>query len=269
MEADASPQPEHKADTLLALAKGPLAASAARLAAHSRAVPSGRDFHFYHNFDQFRAPAREIAARSQSLLSSIGSSALLLGAEGQREGADQPATLPQDLDDAHDWLVNLNDEILERFGASMDEFRSLREEEEGGAAGRDGVSGMEAGGFHMVYGKKGKKKKDAASADVYGGEGAVADAGGGSAVKVVSRDKKTTAARSQVPFHIPSIPRPQDEFKILVNNLNQPFEHVWLEKSEDGSRFVHPLVSLIFSSFLLVLNVRAGIEIVHKCVSIF
>ncbi|MQL94636.1 hypothetical protein Taro_027285 [Colocasia esculenta] len=247
MEADASPQQEHKAEKLLALAKGPLAASAARLAAHSRALPSGRDFHFYHNFDQFRSPAREIAARSQSLLSGIGSSALLRGSGRQQPGTEQPA-LPEDLDDAHDCLVNLNDEILERFGVSMDEFRRLREEEEGGAAGGDRAAGMEAGGFQMVYGKKGKKKKDGAS-DVYGVEGAV-DASGGSALKVASRDKKTSGPRSQVPFHIPTIPRPQDQFMILVNNSNHPFEHVWLERSEDGSRFVHPLEKLSVLDFL-------------------
>lgn len=65
-------------------------------------------------------------------------------------------------------------------------------------------------------------------------------------MKVASRDKKAMGTKPKVPFHIPTIPRPQDEYKILVNNSNQPFEHVWLQRSEDGSRFIHPLVSFLF-----------------------
>nr|GMC92161.1 protein RRP6-like 2 [Ipomoea batatas]GMC93851.1 protein RRP6-like 2 [Ipomoea batatas] len=53
-----------------------------------------------------------------------------------------------------------------------------------------------------------------------------------------------------VPFHISSIPKPQDEYRILVNNLNEPFEHVWLETSEDESRFIHPLEKFSSLDFL-------------------
>ncbi|KAF5185827.1 Rrp6-like [Thalictrum thalictroides] len=65
-----------------------------------------------------------------------------------------------------------------------------------------------------------------------------------------SRDKKMTVLRPSVPFHIPTIPRPQDEFNIFVNNTNQPFEHVWLQRSEDGSRVMHPLEKLSESDFI-------------------
>ncbi|KAL0441667.1 UNVERIFIED_CONTAM: protein RRP6-like 2 [Sesamum radiatum] len=41
-----------------------------------------------------------------------------------------------------------------------------------------------------------------------------------------------------------------DEFKIIVNNSNQPFEHVWLQRSEDGSRFMHPLEKLSVLDFV-------------------
>ncbi|KVH90540.1 3'-5' exonuclease domain-containing protein [Cynara cardunculus var. scolymus] len=47
--------------------------------------------------------------------------------------------------------------------------------------------------------------------------------------------------RAKVSFHLASIPRPQDVYRIMVNNVNKPFEHVWLPISEDGSRFIHPL----------------------------
>ncbi|PIA54091.1 hypothetical protein AQUCO_00900575v1 [Aquilegia coerulea] len=65
-----------------------------------------------------------------------------------------------------------------------------------------------------------------------------------------SKDKKMTGLRPSVPFHISTIPRPQDEFNIFVNNTNQPFEHVWLQRSEDGSRIIHPLEKLSESDFI-------------------
>ncbi|ONK65077.1 uncharacterized protein A4U43_C07F33360 [Asparagus officinalis] len=55
------------------------------------------------------------------------------------------------------------------------------------------------------------------------------------------RGKKSEDRRSKVPSHVPWIPRPQEEYNIRVNNSNMRFEHVWLEKSEDGSQFVHPM----------------------------
>lgn len=118
----------------------------------------------------------------------------------------------------------------------MDEFQRIRKSEEGSGSG----SGLVADdGFQLVS----KKKK---------GVGRNSDRNGGkdpsivtSAVRMASKDQKKTGERSRVPFHIPTIPRPQDEFKILVNNSNEPFAHVWLQRSEDGSRVIHPLVSLI------------------------
>ena len=53
----------------------------------------------------------------------------------------------------------------------------------------------------------------------------------------------TGAPKAKVSFHNASIMWPQDEYKILVNNGNTPFEHVWLDRSEDGTKFIHPLVS--------------------------
>ncbi|KAI9093664.1 hypothetical protein K1719_027113 [Acacia pycnantha] len=42
-------------------------------------------------------------------------------------------------------------------------------------------------------------------------------------------------------FHDPDITRPQDAYMIVADNLNQPFEHIWMEKGDDGQK-VHPLV---------------------------
>jgi exosome complex exonuclease RRP6 len=219
-----------KAQTLHALTTGSLASSVSNLSGSSRGLPSGKDFHFFNNFDEFKAPIQEISKKSQSMLEAIGSSTA--GVWGDKEMAF-PAH--GDIDDAHDWLVNVNDELLERFHVSADEFQRVRKkEEETGQAVTDADDG-----FQLVYGKKKKGvSHGSASQGSMGGEASVV-----TGVKVATKDKKTTGPKQKVPFHIPSIRKPQDEFKILVNNSNQQFEHVWLQRSEDGLRFIHPLVS--------------------------
>jgi exosome complex exonuclease RRP6 len=53
-------------------------------------------------------------------------------------------------------------------------------------------------------------------------------------------------AKARVVYHDPTTPRPQDVYQIRVNNCNSPFDHVWLERSQDSTRPIHPLVSLSF-----------------------
>ncbi|KAA8518370.1 hypothetical protein F0562_015747 [Nyssa sinensis] len=215
---------KQKAETLQGFTRGPLSSSTAKLSGSSRGIPSDKDFHFYYNFEEFKIPMKEIAEKSQSMLDAIGSSAHIWGKE---------MVFPEDLDDAYDWLVNVNDEVLERFDVSVDEFQRLRKKEE--ETGVRMTSSVDSeNGFQLVYGKK-KKGASQLVANDRGEESS------SSAVKVASRDKKTMGTKPKVPFHIPTIPRPQDKFKILVNNSNQPFEHVWLQRSEDGSGFIHPL----------------------------
>ncbi|KAK9951693.1 hypothetical protein M0R45_007129 [Rubus argutus] len=153
-----------RAQLLQNLTTGPLASSISKLSGSSRAIPSKEDFYYYHNFDEFK----------------------------------------EDMDDAYDWLVNVNDEVLERFDASVDEFKRIRKEDE-------------------------ETKRP---------------------VKVVTKDKKTVGTKPKVSFHVPSIRKPQEQFNILVNNSNQPFEHVWLPRSEDAHRFLHPLEKLSILDFI-------------------
>ncbi|KAM0944123.1 putative ribonuclease D [Dioscorea sansibarensis] len=232
-DAASSPSPvKHKVDALQELVSRRLSSSAARLSAASRSIPSDKDFHFYNNFPEFRRPASSIAKRSEAFLRSLSSASLW---------GEKPAPgLPDDLDDYYDWLVNVNDDILERFSVSMDEFKKLREKQEGGG------SMLEDGqdGFQLVYGKKKR---------VTGGlpGGAEKDSSYvASGVKVASRGQQTMAARPKVAFHMPMIPRPQIQFNIIVNNSNKPFEHVWLERSADGTRFIHPLEKLSVMDFV-------------------
>ncbi|KAF2288160.1 hypothetical protein GH714_004735 [Hevea brasiliensis] len=183
MNIDQTSKSPSKSQTLQTLNTGPLSSSLSSLSGSCRTIPSNKDFHFYYNFDEFKLPVQQISAKSQSLLESISSSNRVFKDKLQFPG-------DVDIDDAYDWLVNVNDEILERFDASVDEFRSIRKKEEE--------------------------------------TGRVADI-------------KAKAVKAKVPFHIPTIKKPQDEYNILVNNSNQRFEHVWLQRSEDGSGFVHPL----------------------------
>lgn len=216
-----------KGTALQNLVAGKLAASVARLSGSSRALPHGRDFHFYRNFQEFKKPVKELSETSTALLMEIGASPLLCNGHTPTSG------FPSDPDDAYEWLVDVHDEVLERLSMSLDEFWRTtknmpeREREE-----------IEAG-FQTVYGKKKKKKKKEAVAVGY------VASGGDSEVNKA----KAPGGRTRMPFHIPSIPRPQDEFNIWVDNSNEPFNHVWLERSEDGSRYIHPLVLYSLSPF--------------------
>ncbi|OQU93201.1 hypothetical protein SORBI_3001G498600 [Sorghum bicolor] len=131
----------------------------------------------------------------------------------------------------------------------MDEPEGVRGREDA-APGREAGDAEEAGdGFQLVT--HGKKKKRAASGQDGGSPSSGAVLGAGS-VRALTKDKGAApapGAKAKVPFHDPSIPRPQDVYKIIVDNYN-PFEHVWLERSEDGTRRVHPLEKLPVEQFV-------------------
>ncbi|KAJ9540468.1 hypothetical protein OSB04_026974 [Centaurea solstitialis] len=203
--------------------------SISKLSGSSRAIPCNKDFHFYFNFEEFKIPIQEIAKKSHSILETIGSSADQLW--GKKQMGFPNGDLDDD-DEAYDWLVNFNDEVFERFDASVDEFKKVRDKEE-----------------ESVGSRKKKKVFDKDLLAANNGNTSSSGGGGGgdnnsSSVKVVSKEK------AKVSFHIASIKRPQDEYKILVNNSNQPFEHVWLERSDDGSKVIHPLEKLSIMDFI-------------------
>lgn len=215
MEIDPSEEesPKGGADLLSDIVtKGPLPSSVAKLSGSSRGIPSEKDFHFYKNFDEFKLPIKEIDEKSKALLERIGVSSQLWG---------KPLEFPESLDfddlDAYDWLVNINDDILEKLDASFDEYCLGKGEE---------------GGFQVFQGRKSRRGMSSGSEEGVRG------------VQMAMKPKP------KVPFHIPTIPRPQDEYKIMVNNSNQPFEHVWLQRSEDSPRFIHPLVSIFYINLL-------------------
>ncbi|KAJ6360208.1 hypothetical protein OIU77_004250 [Salix suchowensis] len=230
-EEEESPKESQSLHTLTATQ---LSSSVSNLSASSRAIPSNKDFHFYCYFDEFKIPIQEIAAKSQSLLESIGSSS---SNHIFKDKLQFPADV--DIDEAYDWLVNVNDEILERFDASIDDFKRAREET-GRVAGVDREDG-----FQLVLGKKNKKSMIKTMSD-----DSVSCAGGDSGVKVAENKKWILGNKAKVPFHIPTIRKPQEEHNILVYNSNKAFDHVWLERSEDGMRVIHPLERLSVLDFM-------------------
>lgn len=52
-----------------------------------------------------------------------------------------------DLDDTHDWLIALNDDLLKRFGASTNKFKALRQKEE--TSGRRAALQAAGDGFQV------------------------------------------------------------------------------------------------------------------------
>ncbi|XP_022742692.1 protein RRP6-like 2 [Durio zibethinus] len=254
MEAQSEPSKINQ--SLQTVASGPLSSSLSSLSSSSRTLPFNQDFHFFNNFEDFRLPIDQIAKISDSLLESIGSSA-------KTWGPNRVTNFPHNIesiadDEAYDWLVNINDEILERFDVSIDEFQEIRKKEE--ETGRFIGSNPDNSGFQLVYGKKKKKGDGGLMSDAVGES--ISGKGGSSSYSEVKVKKGALAAgttgKAKVPFHIPTIRKPQEEYNILVNNSNQPFEHVWLQRSEDGQRFIHPLEKLSVMDF--VDKDMAGIE---------
>lgn len=221
--------------------------SISKLSGSSRGIPCNKDFHFYFNFEEFKIPIQGIAKNSHSILETIGSSAEQLW--GKKQTGFPNGDLDDD-DEAYDWLVNFNDELFERFDASVDEFKKIRNKEE--ETGVRVLNAMDDDGFQLVQGRKKKVfDKDLLANNSNTSSSGDNNLGNSPSVKVVSRDTNAMwTPKPKVSFHIASIRRPQDEYKILVNNSNQPFEHVWLQRSEDGSKFIHPLEKLSVMDFI-------------------
>jgi exosome complex exonuclease RRP6 len=184
-----------------------------------------------HNISSFKSPVSVgvAATRADSSLGVLGASLLL---------PKQQPFPTEDLDDAYDWLVASNDDLLEMFAASADEFKALREKEE--AHGRKVAAEEMAGdGLQVVYGKKKKKmgmgEEGVGRSEAFGSSGSV---------RMATMDRAgASGPKQKVPFHIPTISRPQDVHRIVVDNTSKPFDHAFLERSDDGARAIHPLVN--------------------------
>ncbi|GMH30003.1 hypothetical protein Nepgr_031846 [Nepenthes gracilis] len=136
-------------------------------------------------------------------------------------------------------VFSVDDELFERFDRLADTFSGIRKSEEDGAKGMISDENV----FRFV---SSKNEKTGGVDEMKVKEETMVS----SAVRSAERDNSGAWPKSKVTFHIPTIRRPQEEFNILVNNSNQPFEHVWLEWSEDDLMFIHPLEKLSVLDFV-------------------
>ncbi|XP_058737766.1 protein RRP6-like 2 [Vicia villosa] len=124
------------------------------------------------------------------------------------------SSFPADIDDAYEWIVNANDDALELVDEIVDEFHRVLKEQDM-EEGEDGFFKMKKGTKWLGF---------------LGGE--------------------ANGKKPKVSFHVHTLRKPQYHYNLAVDNSNQPFEHVWLEKSEDGQRFIHPLEKLSVFDFV-------------------
>eukprot|EP00252_Welwitschia_mirabilis_P022092 TRINITY_DN5868_c0_g1_i2.p1 TRINITY_DN5868_c0_g1~~TRINITY_DN5868_c0_g1_i2.p1 ORF type:complete len:406 (+),score=81.47 TRINITY_DN5868_c0_g1_i2:103-1320(+) len=221
---------KERAEYLQKLVTERLAPSVQSLIDSARGIPSDRDFFFFNNFEVFRRPVNEIRNRSQGILTEIAESKKLWL---------RPSPLPADPEDAYNWFVDLEDDIVERIDASMDEFRKTKKEKDGDSKSLENLDSD----FQMVYGKKARRQMKKSAVEARQVErGIISSGGGAGSVKVAKRDKKTTGGLNYVPFHVPTISKPQNKYNIIVDNSNSPFRHKGLKKTEDGSGYIHPLL---------------------------
>eukprot|EP00271_Cylindrocystis_brebissonii_P001154 TRINITY_DN11463_c0_g1_i1.p1 TRINITY_DN11463_c0_g1~~TRINITY_DN11463_c0_g1_i1.p1 ORF type:complete len:411 (-),score=101.18 TRINITY_DN11463_c0_g1_i1:284-1516(-) len=176
---------EDAARAAIAAAEGSLPAAIAELKAAIQQVPSAEDFHFFNNFPSFQSHAAALQQQSTDLLCQLS-----------------PARWPEDPDDAYDWLVSSLDDLLEQVDTALDETKA-RKKQRTTPGGTSDVSPPPDPVF-------GNRRKFGIAA---GTEGKAYSKAGGK------------GKQDKVPFHVPSIPRPQDSFNKAIDNSSVPFEH--------------------------------------------
>lgn len=173
-----------QANEVAKVLKGPLHDAIRRVERFSEDFPAEKDFHFYNNFPQFKTPVRGIQSQAEAVLSEIGLTGRL---------RTERSRFPSDPDEGYDWLVALQDDLVEGIDAAVDQLNKET------AAGKRGSSHE---GFQTP------RKLQAGGSP-------------GEAAQVA----KGSSERRPVPFHVRSIPRPQNKFAVAVDNSNTPFKH--------------------------------------------
>ncbi|CAM6040350.1 unnamed protein product [Sphagnum compactum] len=156
-------------------------------------IPSDVDFHFFSNFQEFKAPMRGMQAQVESLLNEIGMA---------KELRPQVAAWPNDPDETYDWLVGVQDDLVEGIDTALDQFELEKR------ARKKGKSKSEPEKTMQVQTVMQQQSSD-----------------GFTEVVKLSKPRKQVNEGRPIPFHIRSIPRPQDKFDIAPDNSNTPFKH--------------------------------------------
>ena len=154
----------------------------------ARHLPIEEDFHFYNNFNAFREPVKALMQRAANVMSQISCLNMLSGA----------SAMPDDDEDLYEWLVNLQDDLLEHVDTSFDQFKIDR--------AKKGLP-AEDDGF-MIQDRKKRRKH-------------------GKDVQYESDISKTsiTKEKNAIRFHKWELARPQEKFADTVDNSNTPFMH--------------------------------------------
>eukprot|EP00850_Spirogloea_muscicola_P010843 SM000065S20192 [mRNA] locus=s65:263503:269381:- [translate_table: standard] len=99
---------------------GPLASAVEAATAAAEGLPEDDDYHYYASFRAFAGRVEALAARAEALLATFGGG----GGGGAAALPSWPAGA--DTDDAAEWLVDVQDGLMERVDAALDEARGQR-----------------------------------------------------------------------------------------------------------------------------------------------
>ncbi|KAG0578426.1 hypothetical protein KC19_4G021800 [Ceratodon purpureus] len=181
-----------QANEVVKALKGPLQEAIRRVERLSEDFPAEKDFHFYNNFPQFKTPVKGIQAQAEALLNDIGMAKRL---------RPETSRFPSDGDESYDWLVAVQDDLVEGIDAAVD----LLNKETAAGKRRSSVEGYQT---PMKWQR---------------GDGSPSDS---------AKVSKGSSERRPVPFHVRSIPRPQNKFDVVVDNSNTPFKHPQVAKPD-------------------------------------
>lgn len=179
--AQAEDAAQLRANEIAKSLKGPLTEAIRRVERLAEDFPSDKDFHFYNNFPQFKSPVQSIQSQAEALLNEIGLA---------RNLRPETVGFPSDPDESYDWLVSLQDDLVEGIDAAVDHLN--KETSAGKRSVYETPRKFQTGGISPSEGAK---------------------------------LSKGSSERRPVPFHVKSIPRPQNKFEVAVDNSNTPFKH--------------------------------------------
>ncbi|KAI3523083.1 hypothetical protein L1887_01139 [Cichorium endivia] len=203
--------------------------SMSKISGCSKGVACSKNFNFYFNFEELKNPIQETSKNPQLILQSIVYEKLW--------GKTQMGFPKDDLkyDEIYNCLINISHEMFDRFDVSLDEIKKSRHK-----------------GQRLIdLTDDNLEKRKVTEKDLLVNSDCRNMEANSSSVNIVSSDGNAIPTqRSKVSFHMNWIPKPQDVYKILVNNVNQPFQHVWLQTTDDGSRLIHPLEKLSVFDFI-------------------
>lgn len=189
-----------QAKTMMNTVNGALPEAIRRIERLTEEFPFDKDFHFYSNFPVFKSPVQKIQAQVESLLNELGSSKTL-------RPRLQSAQFPSDPDESYEWLVALQDDLVEGIDTAVDQFNKEK---------RDGKRGKLEVEYEAYQTPKRSQHKGLIRSGLESSPSESAR---------IATTAQGSSERRPVPFHVRSIPRPQDNFEVAVDNSNSPFKH--------------------------------------------